>query len=69
MVTRRPLLLVPLLACAVYLVLHELRVTAFAQIELGPLTSRFAHDLLLLVTAGSNLFSATTAPVSRSRAA
>src|ERR1044072_8344319 len=52
MVSRRPLLIVPLLACAGYLVLHELRVTVFGGADLGPLSSRFAHDVLLLVAAG-----------------
>ena len=51
MVTRRPLLVVPLLACAGYLLLHELRVTAFGGVDLGPLSSRFAHDVVLLITA------------------
>jgi diguanylate cyclase (GGDEF)-like protein len=51
MVSRRPLLLVPLLACAGYLVLHELRVTVLGGIDLGPLSSRFAHDIVLFVTA------------------
>src|SRR5215211_1261884 len=51
MVSRRPVLIVPLLLCAGYLVLHELRVTAFGGADLGPLSSRFVHDLLLLAAA------------------
>src|SRR5690348_4986734 len=52
MLTRRPLLIAPLAACAAWLVLHELRVVAFGGADLGPLSSRFAHDLMLLVAAG-----------------
>src|SRR3954449_5625534 len=51
MLTRRTLLLAPLLACAGWLVLHELRVVVFGGVDLGPLSSRFAHDVVLLVTA------------------
>ncbi len=52
MLSRRPLLLVPLLAAAAWLVLHELRVVALDGVDLGPLSSRFAHDVVLLLAAG-----------------
>ena len=52
MLSRRPLLLVPLLACAAWLTLHELNVVALGGLDLGPLSSRFAHDLVLVVGAG-----------------
>src|SRR3954452_16882338 len=51
MLTRRPLLMAPLLACAGWLVLHELRVVVFGGVDLGPLSSRFAHDVVLVITA------------------
>jgi hypothetical protein len=51
MVTRRPLLLVPLLACAAWLVAHELQVVTAGGLDFPPLTSRFAHDVLLGLTA------------------
>src|SRR3954454_7897028 len=51
MVSRRPLLLVPLVACALWIIGHELRVTALHGVDLGPLSSRFAHDVALAVTA------------------
>src|SRR3954453_628207 len=51
MLTRRPLLVAPLAACAAWLVLHELRVVVFGGVDLGPLSSRFAHDVVLLITA------------------
>ena len=49
---RRPLLTGLLLVCAGWLVLHELRVVAFGSLDFAPLSSRFAHDLVLLVAAG-----------------
>src|SRR4051794_36738035 len=49
MLTRRPLLVAPLAACAAWLVLHELRVVVFGGVDLGPLSSRFAHDVVLLI--------------------
>src|SRR3954451_17001197 len=51
MLSRRPLLIAPLAACAAWLVLHELRVVAFGGVDLGRLSSRFAHDVMLLVAA------------------
>src|SRR3954451_8406790 len=51
MVSRRPLLIVPLLACAAWLVLHEFRVTALGGVDLGFLSSRFAHDVVLALAA------------------
>ena len=39
-------------ACAVWLVAHELRAVAFPDFGFAPLTSRFAHDVVLLVVAG-----------------
>jgi two-component system cell cycle response regulator len=38
--------------CIAWLVLYELRVVLAPELDLGPLTSRGAHDLLLLVAAG-----------------
>ncbi len=38
-------------ACAAWLVLYELRAVAAPSLELGPLTSRFAHDAVLLASA------------------
>src|SRR3954468_7335615 len=55
MLSRLPLLIAPLAACAAWLVLHELRVVAFGGADFGPLSSRFAHDLMLLVAAGACL--------------
>src|SRR5215213_4033985 len=51
MVSRRPLLIVPLVACAAWLVLHEFRVTALDGVDLGFLSSRFAHDVVLALAA------------------
>jgi diguanylate cyclase (GGDEF)-like protein len=48
---RRPLLTFLLLACAGWLALHQLRVVAFGAFDFAPLSSRFAHDALLLVAA------------------
>src|SRR3954454_9956619 len=67
MVSRRPLLLVPLLACAAWLAVHEARVTLLHGVDLGPLSSRFAHDLLLAVAAAVCL--ARGALIERERAA
>ena len=52
MLTRRPLLLVPLLACGAWLLSHALRVVVFGGVDLGPFSSRFAHDVVLVVAAG-----------------
>src|SRR4051812_21483127 len=51
MLSRRLLLLAPLLACAGWLALNEVSVVAFGGIDLGPLSSRFAHDVVLVVAA------------------
>ena len=40
-----------LAVCLAWLVLHELRVVLFPGVSLGPLSSRFAHDVLLLIAA------------------
>jgi len=52
MLTRSPLLLVPLLACGAWLLSHALRVVVFGGVDLGPFSSRFAHDVVLVVAAG-----------------
>jgi diguanylate cyclase (GGDEF)-like protein len=44
-----------LAACGAWIAVHELRVVAFGGVELGPLSSRFAHDVVLLVAAASCL--------------
>jgi two-component system cell cycle response regulator len=51
MVSRRPLLFVPLLAVAAWLLAYELRVTALPDLDFSPLSSRFAHDVVLALTA------------------
>src|SRR4051794_12973498 len=48
---RRAAVRLSLLACGVWLGLHELRVVLFPSVSLGPLSSRFAHDVVLLVCA------------------
>jgi two-component system cell cycle response regulator len=40
-----------LAACAAWLALHELRVLLAPDLEVGPLSSRFAHDAVLLAAA------------------
>ena len=67
MLTRRPLLLVPLLACGAWLLSHALRVVVFDGVDLGPFSSRFAHDVVLVVAAGICL--ARGVLVARERAA
>ncbi|MBE2314703.1 GGDEF domain-containing protein [Solirubrobacter sp. CPCC 204708] len=52
MLSRRPILLVPLFACAAWLLGYAVNVVAFAGADLGPLSSRFAHDVVLAVAAG-----------------
>ena len=47
MVVPRPLRLV-LAACAAWLLVYELRVLFVPDLEIGPLFSRFAHDVVLL---------------------
>jgi diguanylate cyclase (GGDEF)-like protein len=48
MVVPRPLRLV-LAACAAWLVVYELRVLFAPELEIGPLFSRFAHDVVLVL--------------------
>jgi diguanylate cyclase (GGDEF)-like protein len=50
---RRPVLLVPLLTCAAWLALHELNVVVLGGVDLGPLSSRFAHDVVIVLAAGA----------------
>ena len=38
--------------CALWLVAHQLRVVAFEDLVFAPLTSRFAHDVVLVLVAG-----------------
>src|SRR5688572_2654665 len=52
MLSRRPLLLAPFLASAAWLVAYGLNEVAFGGTDLGPLFSRFAHDVVLAVVAG-----------------
>lgn len=67
MLTRRPPLLVPLLACLAWLLGYGLNEVAFTGSDLGPLFSRFAHDVLLAVAAAICLARGVT--VARERAA
>src|SRR4051794_26830031 len=62
MVSRRPLLFVPLLAVAAWLLAYELRVTALPDLDFSPLSSRFAHDVVLALTAFICLARATPPP-------
>jgi two-component system, cell cycle response regulator len=50
MVVPRPLRLV-LAACAAWLLVNELRVLLVPSLEVGPLFSRFAHDIVLVAAA------------------
>jgi diguanylate cyclase (GGDEF)-like protein len=52
----RRTLAVSLAVCGVWLGLYELRVVAFGELSLGPLTSRFAHDVVLLIAAAAVLW-------------
>ena len=61
----RKFLWIALVACAVWLVGHEVRVVAFDGISLGPLSSRFAHDVMLLVAAGACLWRGVTVRAER----
>ena len=45
-------------ACAAWLLLYELRVIVAPELDAGPLTSRFAHDVVLLVASGLILLKA-----------
>ncbi len=49
-------------ACAAFVVLHELRVLLAPETGLGPLTSRFAHDVVLLAAAAVCLARAARRP-------
>jgi diguanylate cyclase (GGDEF)-like protein len=51
MVVPRPLRLV-LAACAAWLLVYELRVLIVPDLEIGPVFSRFAHDVVLIGAAG-----------------
>lgn len=51
MISRRPIPLVPLLACAAWLALHEINVVGFGGVDLGALSSRFAHDVVIVLAA------------------
>jgi diguanylate cyclase (GGDEF)-like protein len=48
-------------ACAAWLLLYELRAIAAPDLDAGPLTSRFAHDVVLLVASALILARAVTA--------
>jgi diguanylate cyclase (GGDEF)-like protein len=61
----RPILVFALAACAVWLGLYELRVVAFADLGVGPLASRFVHDVVLLVAAGAILWRAVAVRAER----
>ena len=61
----RPLVVAVLIACAVWLVAHELRVVAFGELSFAPLTSRFAHDVVLLLVAGVCLWRAVSVRAER----
>ena len=47
-----------LVESGVWLGLYELRVVAFGDLSVGPLTSRFAHDVVLLIAAAACLWRA-----------
>jgi two-component system cell cycle response regulator len=61
---RRPLF-VALVVCAVWLLVQEVRVVAFDGASIGPLSSRFAHDVMLLTAAGACLWRAVSVRVER----
>src|SRR5687768_2796436 len=48
-------------ACAAWVVLYELRVVLFPDLDAGPLTSRFAHDVVLLASSALIIAKALTA--------
>jgi len=48
-------------ACALWLLLYELRVIVAPGLDAGPLTSRFAHDVVLLASSALILFRALKA--------
>lgn len=67
MLSRRPALLVPLLACVAWLLGYGLNEAAFGGHDLGPVFSRFAHDVVLAVAAALCL--ARAVAIRRERAA
>ena len=52
-------------ACAAWLLLYELRAVFAGSLDAGPLTSRFAHDVVLLVASALILHRAWTVPQER----
>jgi diguanylate cyclase (GGDEF)-like protein len=60
-----PLIVAVLTACAVWLGLYELRVVAFPDLSVGPLASRFAHDVVLLIAAAACLWRGLSIRVER----
>src|SRR3954454_6115164 len=52
-------------ACAAWLLLYELRAVFAGNLDVGPFTSRFAHDVVLLVASALILVRAATAPKER----
>src|SRR4029079_8258733 len=54
-----------LAVCLAWLVLHELRAVFFGSVSLGPLSSRFAHDVVLLICAVACLTRAVVVPRER----
>ena len=61
----RPLVVAVLTACAVWLVAHELRVVGLPDLAFAPLTSRFAHDVVLLLVVGVCLWRAVAVRAER----
>lgn len=61
----QPLPAALLTACVVWLVAHEARVVAFGELSFAPLTSRFAHDVVLLIAAGACLWRAAAVRAER----
>ena len=49
-------------ACAAWLLLYELRVIVAPGLDAGPLTSRFAHDVVLLVASRADPRQGAAAP-------
>src|SRR5262249_11924771 len=52
---RRRCVRLALFACGAWLALHELRVLAFPGVSFAPLSSRFAHDVVLIAAAALTL--------------
>ena len=67
MLTHRPILLVPLLASLAWLLGYGLNTIVFGGADVGPMSSRFAHDVVLAVAACACL--ARGVLVARERAA